>query len=102
MAAAFLELTRPYLQLDYSWLWRCVSVAKFDYDQHTLDEIHGIDANNRDCVRIPGQRCHLIQAKAATRSTAKLPPIPVKVAPCDGVVLALSTRDNSTYSAASF
>jgi hypothetical protein len=31
-------------------------------------------------VRIPVQRCHLIQAKAATHSTAKLPPIPVKVA----------------------
>jgi hypothetical protein len=31
-------------------------------------------------VRIPDQRCHLIQAKAATHSTAKLPPIPVKVA----------------------
>lgn len=22
----------------------------YDYDQHTLDEIHGIDANNRDCA----------------------------------------------------
>jgi hypothetical protein len=31
-------------------------------------------------LRIPVQRCHLIQAKAATHSMAKLPPIPVKVA----------------------
>jgi len=31
-------------------------------------------------MRIPAQGCHQIQAKAATRSTAKLPPIPVKVA----------------------
>ncbi|QPK64128.1 hypothetical protein IVG45_03915 [Methylomonas sp. LL1] len=38
------------MQFDYSWLWRCVSVAKNDYDQHTLDEIHGIDTNNRDCA----------------------------------------------------
>lgn len=50
MAAALLELTRPYLQFEYSWLWRCVSVAKYDYDQHTLDEFHGIDANNQDCA----------------------------------------------------
>ncbi len=27
-----------------------MSVAKYDYDQHTLDEIYDIDANNRDCA----------------------------------------------------
>jgi hypothetical protein len=36
--------------------------------------------NEMILLRIPVQRCHLIQAKAATHSTAKLPPIPVKVA----------------------
>ena len=28
-----------------------MSVAKYDYDQHTLDEIYDIDANNRDCAQ---------------------------------------------------
>src|SRR5690606_20902156 len=31
-------------------------------------------------VRIPAQTCHRFHGKAATRSTAKLPPIPVKPA----------------------
>jgi hypothetical protein len=51
-------------------------IARIDCLIERLDEI----ASSLASVRIPVQRCHLIQAKAATHSTAKLPPIPVKVA----------------------
>jgi hypothetical protein len=44
------------------------------------NKLTAISVQHEDCLRIPDQSCHLIQAKAATHSTAKLPPIPVKVA----------------------